>query len=147
MENLEINGQSYRTGKLNAFKQGHIAKRMLPIMAAMGDVAVSLFKGGGTEAQLETALSDKSLASVFEPLSHALARLSDEDQDAIFKLCLAVTARKTAGGFSPVVTPNGDLLFEDMDLQVVLKLVSIVVKENLSNFFRGSASGTSQAQA
>jgi hypothetical protein len=66
------------------------------------------------------------------------------------KTCLAACHRKNPlGQWVRVTTPQGDLMFEDIDLEVMLQLAFAVIQDNLASFFPGrplNGSGAEVAQ-
>jgi len=112
---LEISGQMYRTGKLNAKQQMHITRKLLPAMMAYG-------KKGETGSMFDLS-----------PVAEAIAQMSEEDCDFVTDTCLSVCTRQSGSGYQAVMV-SGRMLFDDIDMMVMIRLCSEVVKENLSNF-------------
>lgn len=139
MEDIKVGGHVYRTVKLDVFKQAHIARRLLPVVAAIGDLAITVFKEKAKEkanASVSIAeIVDKTISAIIEPLTHAFSQLSDKDSEYVLRTCMSVCMRKQDAGYAPLATPDGLLMFHDIDLKSMLHLTVIVVKENLSNFF------------
>lgn len=119
MNEIELAGSTYAIGKLNAKQQFHVARRLGPALVALAT---------GFTASAE----DDSLLK-FKPIAEALARMSDEDSEYILDTCLAVCSRKQEKGFAKVMA-NGQMMFADIDLAVMIQLTAAVVKENLENF-------------
>ena len=71
--------------------------------------------------------------AVLPKIAAALAGMSEEDTHAILFPCLAVVSRQHGKGWTPVFS-QGELMFEDIDLMVMLQLVGNVVEDNLGNF-------------
>lgn len=123
---VEINGFNFRVGKLNAMVQLHVARRVLPIMGAL----VGLMQSGAAEA----ITAENALPAMAEQI----AGMPDADVDYVVQACLRVVQRENdKGGWSAVMTPSGQLMFEEIDMMVMLQLVGAVVKENLGGFFSG----------
>ena len=57
---MEIAGHDYAIGKIDAFAQFHVARRLAPAILAMGHSALALLKGDGSKDdqafQLETLM-------------------------------------------------------------------------------------------
>ena len=88
---------------------------------------------------LRTPLKDvagKDILTAFEPVTMVLSQMRDEDVDYVFKTCLAYVKRQQgAAGWAAVQSPNGLMMFEDIDMNVMMKLTIAVIKENkLANF-------------
>jgi hypothetical protein len=144
MSEVEIAGNAYSVGKLDARRQLHVARRVMPIMGSL----VGLLRGQGVGASL-------SIETALPAMAEQLAAMPDADVDYVIDACLSVCQRQNqthAGGvWSPVRAPNGRLMFEDVDLGVMLQLVGAVIQENLGGFFGGlgqtSATGEASPQA
>jgi hypothetical protein len=121
---VEVGGQKYRVGRIDARKQFHVARRLAPLLAGM------------------STLGDKSagFAALIGPLTDALSGMSDEDVDYVLDACLGVCQRIQANGQgAPVVNRGGALMFEDMDMGQMIQLAVKVIQENLGGFFPGAA--------
>lgn len=143
MEELELAGTWYRTGKLDAFKQFHLFRKLMPLFSGMGETAATNLavaaNGGDTSASRWSALG---------PIANAVADMSQQDSEFIIKTCLAVCQRKNpVGQWVRVTTQQGDLMFDDIDLQVMLQLSFAVIQDNLATFFPGRSLNGSGAEA
>lgn len=117
---VNIKGSNYKIGKLNAFAQLHVVRRMAPITASLQDLA--------------DKYNPAAPMAILDPLGKALAALPDADVDYIINTCLdAVHFRQHGGGFAPVRS-HGALMLE-LDMMTMLTLTVQVVKENLGSFF------------
>lgn len=122
---FDLNGRTYRVGKMNAFTQGHVLRRLLPLVSAFG----------GSES-LKTA-SAEDLFARLGPGLEAFARLPDPDVDFIVNACLAVVEAKIEGdrGWTKVSAGPGRLMFEDIDAMAMYVLAGRVLQHNLESFF------------
>lgn len=125
---LAVNGHTYAIGKLNALTQFHISRRLAPMLAQMGISLNSLRKG--VSSDLEDFLP------VLGPVTDMMAKMSDEDVNYILFTCLSVVSRQSGDKFSAVSTGT-NLMFEDIDMPTMLRLVVEVVKENMGTFIKG----------
>ncbi|MBB3808752.1 phage tail assembly chaperone [Pseudochelatococcus contaminans] len=126
---FEASGHTYRYGRIDARRQAHIVRRLAPMMVSV------------TSASEAGSLSD--LASI-EPLTKAVAAMTDEDFDYVVDICLSVTSRQQDGGlgWAPVWSANARrMMFDDIDLLALLGIVSQVIQGNLGGFFRAGQSG------
>jgi hypothetical protein len=151
MTDIEIGGASYRIGAPDVFAQFHIARRLAPVMAALAG-AFSAFEAGSAEkaegeAEVASLIAEAARpgAGVFaalEPLANALSQMSDADADYVVKTCLKSCQRANGKdlGYVNVVAPNGRMMFEDIDMPTMLRLVWAVIEGNLTGFFGGSPS-------
>lgn len=117
-----INGATYQIRKLTPMQQFHIARRLAPMLFAIG-------------AGAEKARGGSGMAMAFEPAMEAIAAMSDADSEFVIGTSLSVVYRQQGSGWAPVQVPGAGMMFQDIDLQTMLKLVFEVGKENLGNFF------------
>lgn len=127
-EIVEVGGQKYRIGRIDARKQFHVARRLAPLLAGMSNAF-----GGNTG---KTAGFEKFIV----PLTDALSGMSDEDVDYVLDICLGVCQRVQPNGQgAPVIARGGGLMFEDIDMGQMIQLAVKVIQENLGGFFPGAA--------
>jgi hypothetical protein len=120
---VEIGGQKYRIGRIDARKQFHVARRLAPLLAGMS----GLTKGGGFDA-------------LVGPLTAAISGMSDEDVDYVLDACLGVCQRiQPNGQGAPVIARSGGMMFEDIDMGQMVQLAVKVIQENLGGFLPGAA--------
>ncbi len=110
---MEINGQSYKFGKIDARKQFHIVRRLAPVM---GSVA----KGG----------------EAIDAITSAIGRLSDDDADYVIFGLLACVTRKQDNGLGWAKISNGtSLMFSDIEMGEMLQIAFRAFEENMQDFF------------
>lgn len=127
---FELDGITYRVGKLDARAQFHIVRRLAPVL---GELAPSM-QGG------------KSGIDALPAIASAIAKLSDTDADyCIFGLLKVVSRKQPQGlGWGPVST--GELLmYDDIDMTKMLKLAWQSVSFNMSGFFAAMPSALKDA--
>jgi hypothetical protein len=123
----EINGRQFRTGKLSAFRQFHLMRKLLPLFSGMGESFAEMPGNVITgEGQFWHSLG---------PVAQAIADMSDQDSEWIIKTCLSVVSVFNGRSWVALTTEQGDLMFNDIDMQVMLQLSFQVVQENLGSFF------------
>lgn len=126
-----INGTEYRLPELDPFQSFALASKISPILGLM-------------------ALQEDRvvLAARFPQSFTALAgdmRMSREDKDEVLRLCLSGISRgETGGSFSPIMV-NGHMMFKDIDMSVMLKLVwETIVQNKLIDFFSDAHSNSTE---
>lgn len=124
----EVGGNSYRIGKMNALSQFHVSRRLGPILATMG-VSLQTLSGG-----FKPDLMD--FAAVLGPATAMMAKMTDEDTNYIIFNCLSVVARKQGEGWANICS-DGGLMFEDIEMPDLIRLVVDVLHHNLGNFLQG----------
>lgn len=122
MNEIVIGDHTYRIGKLNAMQQWHVARRMMPVVMAMGSGVISAMNTP------DEAAGDM-LLDAFGPVADALAKMSDADTEYVINTCLSVCQRKQSEQYAPVRS-SGGLMFTDIDMQVMMKLAMAVIKEH-----------------
>lgn len=131
-----INGVEYRAAKLSVFDQLKVTRKLLPVLAGMMSDFGSIRSLLPADGKVDTAKFDE-LKPVFETLlpsiADELASLTEEDTNAIIHPCLAVVARKNGTVWTPVFN-SGELMFDDINLLIMLQLVARVVADSLGNF-------------
>lgn len=125
MTTIEIKGVKYQLGKLNAISQFHVSRRIAPVFVAIGVPLQSLMGG------MKMDLGD--MAMLLEPVANIMAKMPDEDVNYILYTCLSVVRREQLGKFAPVTTGTS-LMFEDIDMPTMIRLVIEVLRDNLGNF-------------
>lgn len=132
---FEAKGRTYRVGRMDAKRQFHVLRRMGPIMpglmALVGtEPGVEKTDGKGLDAEAGAQAALGVLAT-------SLAEIPDADMDYILDNCLAVAERKQAAGGWARVAIDGALMFEDIDMPVMLQIAWQALQHNLSGFFGG----------
>jgi len=128
---VELNGQSYRTGKLDAMRQFHLSRRLAPIIPPLIPVFVKL-KAGGLEQDM------LGFAGVLGPFADGLAAMSDETSEYIIGTCLSVVQRQNGKTWANVWDAQGKVcMFDDMQLPDMVQLALRVIQDNLGPFISG----------
>lgn len=135
-----VDGQVYKIGRLNAFEQLHIMRRLAPVLPTLAGLV-----GEPGSDPLER----------LEPLTEAVSKMADSDVDYVIKGCLGAVERQQGPAWARVVTAPGKagdqasrgLLFDDLSMSAMLQLVYHVLTENLGSFFPTAAPTASAAEA
>lgn len=126
---LTIEGNQYVvTGKLDAFTQLHIARRLGSVLPVVDGLVANA-----------NADKDKSILMVM-----MLSHISDDDTDYVIKKCLSVIGRRQENVTSRVQTNDGKLMFDDISVAALLELTTVVIEENLGDFFRTALANLEQ---
>lgn len=124
-EPITIGGNRYQVGKLPAIVQFHCARRIAPVLASMG-VTLSKLKAG------ESA----GIEAFIGPASEVVAKMTDEDVNYVIFACLDAVKRYQGDKLARVrASGSQQIMFEDIDMAVLLQLTVAVLKENLGSFF------------
>lgn len=124
---FEISGQTYECGKMDAFKQFHVSRRLAPVF-------------GGLASSASKASADFS--QFLQPIAEAVAHMPDADCDYVLQACLSVTRRKQESGWANVYNVQAKaMMFQDIDLGAMLQITAKVIQDNLGGFFQGAVAG------
>ena len=130
MSELQIGENVYVSGKLDAFTQLHIARKLGPALPIVEGLV-----------QPENATKDKSILTVL-----MLSHINDADVEYIIRKCLSVVTRRQAGGtLAKVSAADGTLMFDDITMSQMMEISMGVVEENLGDFFRTALAGLAQS--
>lgn len=117
----EINGKKYRLPSLDIFQEFALASSISPILSLMS-------------LQNDKAKLAEKFPQAFTALAGEMG-LSRESKDEIIRMCMTGVMREDAGNWFPVMT-DGRFMYDDMKLNVVLKLVfDILVEHRMIDFF------------
>lgn len=139
---ITLNGVRYSSVKLDAFKQFHIARRLAPVVLALGLGASLMVKFNEAKATPKPKTEGEeaqdaliSLSTAGKPIADVLAAMSDTDSEYVLKACLGCVSREQVGGsWGPVLNSAGTLQYHDIPLTDMVRLCQAVVAENLGNF-------------
>ena len=132
-KDFSAGGIDFKIGKINAFKQFHIARRLAPILADMlpGMKKMQAIKDDNlTEDQRLD-----QIAEIAGPIMNGLSKLSDSDADFVLMGLLAAAELKQPTGNWARIVVDGRLMFDNLDLPTMLQVAGRVFMENIAGFF------------
>lgn len=134
---FNLGEKQFRTGKLDAFQQFHISRKLGPIIPTLIPVFMGIAKNDGFKGGM--AEYAEVLAPLLAPFAEGLAAMSNEDSEYVISTCMSVVKRKATGdNWAPVWSNSARAcMFDDMDLGDIIQIVLKVVQESLGNFIRG----------
>lgn len=141
MIEFTINNYEYRTKRMDAFKQLHVSRRILPLLAKIPEML------GLTLEDILTAPDDAAKAVTtrlnninLDVIADGLVGLKQDDVDYILNTCLEHARIKDGkgAGWAPVMR-NGDLMYDHIGMREMIGIAFNVIKDNLGGFFGGSA--------
>ncbi len=142
MREETVNDVTYRIGRLNAKQQFNVLRRLGPVFAAAKPAArlwveeAAKATQGGEKLPVEPGKMVDEIFDSVGPLVSALGTLSDETTDYVLGTCLGVVFMNRSGSsWAPVANRQGQMMFDDLDLMTMLRLVLLVLQDNLSSFF------------
>lgn len=129
---IEFLGNTYSIGNMSVRDKFHVNRRIIPLLPKMIPIYMQLANG----KSLMDNLGD--MPEVLGPFAAELAALPDQTLDYVIDKCMGVVQRKHDRGWSRVWSgPGGVSMFDDIDLDVMLPLVTQVLVETLGPFIRG----------
>lgn len=161
MSEFEQGADTYRIGKLNAFQQFHLSRKVAPIIPTLIPIFLKLNASGvDVRAQLAASVGSKdaaasplsgdlgSLAEAMTSFADGIANMPDESAEFILSTCLSVVQRRQGTAWFPVWNAQQNTcMFDDLDLGVLIKLSIRVIKESLGPFLAGMLSGQGTPKA
>ncbi len=133
---FKVGNKEFKLSKIDAFKQFHIVRRIVPILndllPAMGAISKSMkgMEGKSEDEKLE------QFAKIGKPVMDGLSKLSDEDANyVLFGLLASVEVKQAEHGNYAFIVRNGTLMFPDLDLPTLLQAAGRAFAFNMSGFF------------
>lgn len=143
---FEVGGEKYMAGKMTAFQQFHVLRKLGPVIAKIGPTFMMVpptvtenAEGGATVAPSTTLLDS---IQTMGPVLEALSEMSESDCDYVLQRCLSVTKRWQDAAKSWVSVWNeraARLQFEDIDLSSMMKIAIFVLGDSLAGFSKDGA--------
>lgn len=130
---IEVSGSTYRIDQIPAMQQFHIARRLAPALWALGEAAKNVAETTDKKGEEESSELDSLLA--MKPVAEAIAEMNDADAEYVVSKCMDAVYRKETTGWMKVQNRPGVYQYSDIDLPVMMQLVTNVIKANLGNFF------------
>ena len=143
----EINGTVYDIGRLNTRKSFHVARRLAPFLGAIMPHLRALFMpddDGKPPSVDDFALRGTALVP---GIAHVIAEMTNDDCDYILDACLSVVKIRQGSILAPIMSPSGQIMFDNIDMKTMLQITAEVIKVNLGEFFPSSQPPASAAQA
>lgn len=122
-DDFEVGAYTYRAGRLDTFKQLHLARRVAPLVAVARPIFMRMGSGG--------SILDLSMDEL-NPLIEAFSHMSDADTEYVIGTALSVVERKQADGvgYTKVWNTNANaLMFQDITMaEIVMICVTVMIK-------------------
>lgn len=140
--NFELGGRKFKLGRMDAFKQFHIARRVAPLLSDL----VPVLGGFANQKKPVEKMSEQEkldmVAKFASPIMAALSKLSDEDSDKVLKGLLAsVEMQQDSGNWAYIVRDNV-VMINDLDLPVMLQVAGRAFMFNIGGFFSALPQGS-----
>lgn len=133
---FEVSGRKFKLGKLDAFRQFHIVRRIGPLLADLFPALAGLAK---TQKNFDSMSEEEKLAEfadVIQPVMNGLSKLSDADADyVLFRLLGAVEVHQPQFNSWAKVATDTQIVMQDIELPVLLQCAGRSLMFNMSGFF------------
>jgi hypothetical protein len=130
----DINGTTYQISRLTPKKAFHVARRLAPFLGAVLPHLRQLFEKDEDGKTPEPSTFLERGTELLPAVADIIAKMPNEDCDFIIDTCLSVVSVKQERGYAQVMA-NGVLMFDYIDMKVMIQLTAEVVKVNLADFF------------
>lgn len=140
-QNFEIGGKKFKLRKIDAIKQFHIARRIAPLLSEILPVMGQISKVS-KDAELSEEQRFDQFAKIAEPVFNGFSKLSDDDADRLlYSLLYAAEIQQEQGNWAKI-SNGSQLMFQDLDLPVLLQVAGRAFAYNLSGFFSALPRGS-----
>lgn len=139
-EIVTVGGVEYQIGRMNAMRQFHVLRRVMGAASSIGE-ALQIMETRGVGL---TQLADEDpadLIAALAPVLRSLAGMPDADVEYVIGNCLSCVHRKTGKSWSPMTTPDCQIMFQDVQMPHLLQLTARVLARDLRGFFADLLSG------
>lgn len=142
MAEFSVNGQDYRSAKLDAMRQFHLSRKLAPIIPTLIPVFLKLAESRkASNKPLTEDLS--SFSDLLEPFAEGIAGMSDEHAEYILGTCMSVVKRQQGTAWSPVWNNAQKVcMFDDIDAGSMIQIGFQVIRESLGPFISGLLSSS-----
>lgn len=131
MAEFEVGGVKYRSRKMDARRQFHVARKLTPAVAPLMHSLAPILMAA--EAQ---GAPDRFVDALM-PLAEAIAAMPAEDCDFVLDECLSIVDREQPGGTGWSAVFNRDarrMMFEDIGMPEMLTIAVRVIQDNVASF-------------
>lgn len=133
---FQVGDRKFKLGKIDAFRQFHIVRRISPLLADLMPALAAMSKA---KKNAESMSEDEKLdefAKLAQPILAGLSKLSDQDADyVLFRLLGAVEVHQPEfNSWAKIATDSG-LMIQNLELPVLLQAAGRSLMFNLSGFF------------
>lgn len=131
MAEFEVGGVKYRSRKMDARRQFHVARKLTPAVAPLMHSLGPLLSISAGSA------SPDGIVDALMPLAEAIAAMPADDCDFILDECLSVVEREQSGGtgWAPIFVRDAKrMMFDDIQMPQMLAIATRVIQENVGSF-------------
>lgn len=131
---FSIGERQFKLSKINAMKQYHIVRRIAPILGEMLPAMKDIAKAHESKSMTEDEKLDQAVRFA-GPIMNGLSKLSDKDSEVVLYGLLAAVEIKQAEGNWAKIVQNDQLMFDNLDLPLMLQAAGRSFMYNMAGFF------------
>lgn len=142
MKTIQVKGETYQIARLTPWDAFHVMRRVSPALVGIGPQILGMANAESEEQRAFQFLQAAFGESGFR-FAQILSALPDSDLDYAATVCLGVVKIQQGPAWAPVVAAGygkPQPMFPHLKLPVLLRLVTEVLKEELSDFLDASRS-------
>lgn len=138
MAEFSVNGQSYRSAKIDAMRQFHLSRKLAPIIPTLIPVFLQLAETTKASGKPLSGDDMSSLSGLLEPFAEGIASMSDEHAEYILGTCMSVVQRQQGTAWMAVWNSGQKVcMFDDIDAGAMIQIGFQVIRESLGPFISG----------
>lgn len=139
MNDFEVGNKKFKLGKLSAFEQFHVVRRLGPVLAELAPALKEL-------SEMKQGDLDKDQFALLAPILKGIGELSDKDSDfVLLRLLSCVEIYQSEFGVWAKIARGDTLMIPDLDLPIMLQVAGRAFAFNMSGFFSGPPLGSPAA--
>lgn len=128
-DEFEVGERKYRARRMSVFDAFNVATDFREVL-----LGLSLLDGQRNSGEMK--LTDDQHQRSVDVIMTGARGAAPHVRDRVITSCLAVVSRKQPTGWAPMVSQDGQLMFQDMDLREMSRVVYRVLRHNgLIDFF------------
>jgi hypothetical protein len=132
---VEIGGLKFKLGKLNAYQQFHVVRRVGPLLSDLFP-ALSKVKDLKDLDKMSDEEKFKAFSDLLSPVAQGFSKLSDVDADYCLNTLLSsVEVNQAQFGTWARVATKDQIMIQDIELPVLLQVAGRALMFNLKGFF------------
>lgn len=136
MREVTISERQFVINNLDPKRAFHVVRRIAPLVGALPFFAPYLLG----ERRLDPNDLEE-IAVVMAPLAKNLAEMPEEDANYVIDVCLSVVQLRMPDGrgLAPIQAPGGYLMYDWINMPMMVRLVFETITENLTGFMPAGA--------
>lgn len=131
---FEIGSKKFKVSKINAMKQFHVVRRMAPILGELAPHLKTFAKFKDVE-KMDEESQFEAIGALLKPVMDGFSKLSDKDSELVLcSLLESIEIQQEQGNWAKVAR-DGQIMFDTLELPVLLQAAGRAFIFNLSGFF------------